>query len=283
MRPCRIAKLLAGTFVAGLAVGGDATLTLAGLRVTPKPWDKQANFVTLEYYARQAAAQGAQLVITPEGFLEGYLWNEYADKELPRQRYFEVGEAINGPILTRSRTLARELKIYLAIGFAERRDERMYNSVVIFSPGGDIVTRYSKTHTANDEPYNTKGTEFPVFDTSFGRWATLICMDRQLPETSRILAIKGAQIILVPAWGMYGEMNDIMMRTRAYENGVFVAFVHPKRCLIIDPGGKIIAQDHGTGDEIVMARIQLNDHQNTESPIKYRRPEIYQELLKSTK
>jgi len=274
-------KLVAGLFVAGLALAGDVTFTLAGLRVTPKPWDKQANFVTLERYTRQAATDGAQLVITPEGFLEGYLWNQYTAKSLPRERYFEAGETIDGPIMSRIRALAKELKIHLAVGFAERRDEKMYNSVVIFSPDGEIVTRYSKTHTANDEPYNTKGKQFSVVDTKLGRWGTLICMDRQLPETSRILAIKGAQIILVPAWGMYGEMNDVMMRVRAYENGVFVAFVHPKRCLIIDPGGKIIAQDHGTDDEIVMAKIHLSDHQYMESPIQYRRPELYQELLES--
>ena len=281
MRLPRVVKLLAGIFLAGIAVAGDITLTLAGLRVTPKAWDKQANFVTLEKYARQAAAEGAQLVITPEGFLEGYLWNDDGDRNFPRDRYLAVGETIDGPIMCRIRSLAQELKIYLAVGFAERRGEQMYNSVVIFSPSGDTVTRYSKTHTANDEPYNTKGAEFPVVETSFGRWGTLICMDRQLPETSRILAIKGAQIILVPAWGMHGELNDSMMRIRAYENGVFLAFVHPKRCLIIDPHGKVVAQDHGTVDEIVMANIHLSDHQNTDSPIRYRRPEIYQELLKS--
>jgi len=281
MKLQQIAKLVAAMFVVSLAQAGDATLTLAGLRVTPKPWDKQANFVTLERYSRQAAAEGAQLVITPEGFLEGYLWNQYSAKDLPRERYFEAGETIDGPIMSQIRSLARELKIYLMVGFAESRDAKMYNSAVIFSPDGDIVTRYSKTHTANDEPYNTKGTEFPIPNTSLGRWGTLICMDRQLPETSRILAVKGAQIILVPAWGMYGELNDIMMRVRAYENGVFLAFVHPKRCLIIDPDGKIIAQDHGTGDEIVMAHIHLTDHQSGESPIKFRRPELYQELLKT--
>jgi predicted amidohydrolase len=274
-------KLLAGILMADLALAGDATFTLAGLRVTPKPWDKQANFLTLERYARQAAAEGAQLVITPEGFLEGYLWNDHSAKDLPRERYFEVGEAIDGPIMIQVRSLARKLKIYLAVGFAERRDAKMYNSAVIVSPEGELVTRYSKTHTANDEPYNTKGTEFPIANTSLGRWGTLICMDRQLPETSRILAIKGAQVILVPAWGMYGEMNDIMMRVRAYENGVFLAFVHPKRCLIIDPGGKIIAQDHGSGDEMVTAQIHLSNHQSAESPIGFRRPEIYQELLKT--
>jgi hypothetical protein len=73
MRLPGLMKLLAGILVADLALAGDATLTLPGLRVTPKPWDKQANFLTLERYARQAAAEGAQLVITPEGFLEGYL------------------------------------------------------------------------------------------------------------------------------------------------------------------------------------------------------------------
>jgi predicted amidohydrolase len=43
----------------------------------------------------------------------------------------------------------------------------------------------------------------------------MICLDRQLPETARILAIKGAQVILAPSYGMYGEINDVMMRTRA--------------------------------------------------------------------
>lgn len=278
--PRVFATLLAGVFLINHALAGDATFTVAGLRVTPKPWDKQANFATLARYTRQAAADGARLVITPEGFLEGYLWNQYGNN-LPRERYVETGEAIDGPIMNRVRSLARELKIYLAVGFAERRGDKMYNSAVIFSPDGQIKERYSKTHTANDEPYNTKGVEFPVVDTLLGRWGTLICMDRQLPETSRILAVKGAQLILVPAWGMYDELNDIMMRVRAYENGVFLAFVHPKRCLIIDPRGKIVAQDHGAGDEIVAARIHLSDRQNAESPIQFRRPEIYQELLKS--
>jgi predicted amidohydrolase len=152
--------------------------------------------------------------------------------------------------------------------------------VVIVAPDGAIASRYSKAHTADDEPFNTKGTEFPVIDTPLGRWGTLICMDRQLPETSRILAIKGAQLILVPAWGMSGEMNDVMMRTRAFENGVHIAFVHPKRCLIIAPTGEIIAQDLGAGDEIVTAQITLRAS-GTGSPIRHRRPEIYGELLRN--
>lgn len=158
----------------------------------------------------------------------------------------------------------------------------MYNSLAIFTPAGDLALRYSKTHTANDEPFNTQGDELPVIPTPLGRWGALICMDRQLPETSRILALKGAQVILVPAWGMYGETNDIMMRTRAYENGVWVVFVHPKRCLVIDPAGKIIAQDSGDEDQLVLATIRL-DERVGRGPIRYRRPELYREILTSPK
>jgi predicted amidohydrolase len=177
------------------------------------------------------------------------------------------------------RDLARELKIYLAIGFPELRGSQVYNSVVIFGPDGAVVSRYSKTHCGG-EPHNTEGTEFPVVTTPLGRWGTLICLDRQLPETSRILAIKGAQMILVPSYGMYGEINDVMMRTRAFENGVYVVFVHPKRALIIDPKGKVIASDNGEGDQIVMGRITLDERVGT-GPIRSRRPGIYGELVKT--
>lgn len=256
----------------------EASFTLAGLRVTPTPWDKQGNVDKLEHFATRAAGDGADVVVTPEGFLEGYVWNDENPQSFSRETYFDAGEDVDGPLIGRVRALARSLKIHLVVGFAERRDEHMYNSVVVLSPEGAVVSRYAKTHTANDEPFNTKGTDFPVVETPLGRWGTLVCMDRQLPETSRILAIKGAQIILVPAWGMHDEMNDVMMRTRAFENGVHVAFVHPRRCLIVDPDGRIIAQGSGDGDEIVTARITLRAS-GLRSPIKYRRPEIYGELL----
>ena len=88
----------------------------------------------------------------------------------------------------------------------------------------------------------------------------LICFDRQLPETARILAIKGAQVILVPAFGLgIEEINeDILMRARAYENSVYVAHVHPKNTFIVDPDGTIVAQKRGETEEIVMAKITLD-------------------------
>jgi predicted amidohydrolase len=271
-------KLLAGMLLAASALPGEVSFNVAGLRMMPHRWDKQANFTKMERFAREAAAKGANLVITPEGFLEGYVGNDHANKDLTREKYFAVGEAIDGPLLSRARDLAKELKIYLLLGFAERRGDKMYNSLAIFSPEGRLAHRYSKAHNADDEPYNTTGIEFPVADTPLGRWGTLICYDRQLPETSRILSIKGAQLIIVPAWGAHGDMNDAMMRTRAFENGVYVAFVHPQRALIIDPRGNIVAQDAGGDDQVVMARVTL-DQRIGKSAIRSRKPELYREIL----
>ena len=255
------------------------SFVIAALAVTPTPWDKEGNFEKLELFATRAADQGAALVVTPEGFLEGYLWNDHLPRGFSPQEYLAVGETVDGPLLTRVRDLARRLRVHLLVGFAERQGDRMFNSAVIVSPTGGLILRYAKTHTAgDDEPYNTKGTDFPVVDTPFGRWGTLICMDRQFPEAFRILALRGAQLVVVPAWGGYGEMNDVMMRTRAYENGVHVAFVHPRRCLLIGPDGDLIAQQDCTGDEIVAARIDLSPPA-AHGPIRRRRPELYGDLV----
>ena len=275
----RRSLLLAAPGLALRSADPEISLIVAGISVTPERWNKEANYARLDRYARQAAALGAQLIIAPEGFLEGYVANDKQNPDITRERYFAVGEKIDGPLMRRVGDLARELKVHLSIGFAESRDGRMYNSSALFSPEGTVALRYSKSHTARDEPFNAKGVEFPVAQTALGRIGTLICYDRQLPETARILAIKGAQLILVPAWGAYGEMNDVMMRTRAYENGVWVAFVHPKRVLIIDPRGKIVAQNTGAGDQVVTAKITIDTRVGS-GPIRDRTPAIYGDLLK---
>jgi predicted amidohydrolase len=261
-----------------LVRAGEVSFVFAGLSITPEPWNKTANLAKLERFARKAASQGANVVATPEGFLEGYVGNIKRSPGLTAQKYAAAAEELDGPLLKRVADLARELHIFLLLGFAERRDGKIYNSAVTFSPEGAVVLHYSKAHTADDEPFNTKGNAFPVANTHYGRWGTLICFDRQLPETARILALHGAQFILVPSWGGYGEMNDIMMRVRAYENGVWLAFVHPKRCLIINPKGTVVAQNHGEEDQVVLGQIHL-ESDNRQFLLERRRPELYGDIL----
>ncbi|HEU0139057.1 MAG TPA: carbon-nitrogen hydrolase family protein [Bryobacteraceae bacterium] len=150
-----VTKVAFGLMLAAVAFADDGSFVFAGLSLTPEPWNKEANLAKLERYVRQAAAMGAQVVATPEGFLEGYVGNRGRSRDLTREKYFPVGEELNGAMMTRIRGLAQQLKIHLLVGFAERRQEKMYNSAVIFSPEGSVVLHYSKSHTADDEPFNT--------------------------------------------------------------------------------------------------------------------------------
>ena len=157
----------------------------------------------------------------------------------------------------------------------------MFNSVVIFSPDGTLgLALFQEPHrrrrAVQHEGHRVSRRRHPL-----GRWGTLICFDRQVPETTRILAVKGAQFVLVPSWGGYGEMNDIMMRVRAYENGVWLAFVHPKRCLIVDPRGNIVASNTGEDDQIVTARI--DPAASKKGLLERRRPELYRDILQTAK
>jgi predicted amidohydrolase len=248
------------------------------MRVEPTPWDKAHNFSLLERYAKKAADEGATLVITCEGFLDGYTSNPKYAPDVTRERYFEFGEPLDGPWLKRVGKLASQLKIYISIGFAERHEDKMHNSLAIFSPVGEVALHYSKTHCL-DEPFCTPGDEFPVAPTELGTLGALICFDRRFPEVPRILALKGAQTLIVPAYGRDGERNEALLRTRAWENSVWLVYVRQNQALVINPSGKIVARDKGQGDELVLARIDLAGEKGTGEIFERRSPELYRELL----
>jgi len=251
---------------------------VAGMRVLPKRGDKAHNFSLLEKYAHQAARQGVKLVVTCEGFLEGYTGNRKIAGEITRQEYLKTCEPVDGPWMKKIAQLADELNIYLSVGFAESREQNVYNSVVVYSPTGEIVLHYSKWHTKG-EPFNTPGSRLPVVTTEVGTLGTLICYDRQFPEVPRILALKGADILLIPAYGRDGDRNEALLRTRAWENSVWVVYVKQNQALIINPSGKIIARDHGDKDQLVLARIELDENVGTGDILERRSAGLYREII----
>lgn len=153
--------------------GEVKSFNLAGLKLLPTPWDRAANFSKLEHYARKAAAAGADFIVTPEGYLEGYVGNDKMAPSLTLDRYREIAEPVDGQWMRKIEGLARELRVYLLVGFAERRGDKVCNSAMIVSPAGQQMGKYTKAHTAGDEPYNQKGSEFPVFSTCLWRIANL--------------------------------------------------------------------------------------------------------------
>lgn len=255
-------------------------MTIASLKIIPEPGNKAGNFAKFERYARQAAGDGAKIIVTSECFLDGYLGHKKMHPEMTLEKLAAMAEPIDGPYVQKAAALARELSVHLLFGFSERRGPRVYNTAALIAPTGKLLGTYSKSHTG-DELYEP-GSEFPVFATPVGRIGMLICFDRQLPETSRTLALKGAEIILIPAHSPnVGVINeDLMMRVRAYENNVFVVLANPYNTVIVDSSGEIIAHNAVREAEgIVAVKIDLAQRDSDRGAFQNRRPELYRELV----
>ena len=263
------------------------SLTIASISFIPKKWDKAANANKIEKMVRQAAAQGAKLVATPEGALEGYVVNEViyeknaAKKEKLEKQFIELAEPVDGKYISRFYNLADELDIYLIIGYLEKYGSNIYNCAVIIDPDGARKGFYHKTHLwqgyDSNPPRYTTGDSFPVLKVGDINVGMMICADRRFPEVARSLMINGADLIVCPAYGSYGELNTALMRTRAFENQTFVIFSHPNHSLIINNDGDVISEC-GT-DSLILGKIPWQAVEKTRPTVLFRRPELYQKLM----
>ncbi len=163
----------------------------------------------------------------------------------------KTAQAIPGPATRMLSEKAREYKTYVVTTLHEKEGELFYNTAVLINRKGEIVGKYRKVHLATAEGENgiTPGSEYPVFDTDFGRIGILTCWDNWFVEPARILRLKGAEMLLFPCAGdgVPGHY-DVIWRARAMDNGVyFVASTTvgdaPSR--IIAPTGDVLAEANG--------------------------------------
>jgi predicted amidohydrolase len=192
------------------------------------------------------APRGMDLVCLPEGVsVIG------TGKDCP-----DVGEPVPGPTTIALGKVARELKCYLVVGLYERVGQVVYNTAVLLDRTGDIAGTYRKTHLpqAEFDQGLSPGSEFPVFDTDFGRVGLMICWDLQFPEVARKLAVAGAEVIALPIWGG----TEVLARARAIENHVFlVSSSYDMKSYVVDPTGEVLAE--ATAERPVVATtVDLN-------------------------
>ena len=279
-----LGPLLLATFAAGQPPKTE--FTVAALKVMPVAGDSAANYARFEQLARQAAAGGADLIVTPECYLDGYMGSAKFRPGMTRETVLQSHtETITGPTLRKVSALARELKVHVLFGFSERRGDGLFNTVALFGPEGALIGRYSKSHPLPGEFYDPGG-ELPVFDTALGRMGVLICFDRQPPENARILALKGAQFIVVPAYGRVREPmdEDVMMQSRAHENGVCILYVSQHNAFVADPDGVITDQARSdTRDMLMFGRVVLDERIHDRSSYRVRHPELYRPLLEPSR
>lgn len=176
---------------------------------------------------------------------------------------------INDSFCTLMREKAREYNTYIVANFIEKDGADCYNTSVLIDRKGNIAGKYRKTHITHGEwsAGIVPGDKLPVFETDFGKVGLLICWDAYFPETARILASKGAELIVISTIG------DASIRhvSRALENGVYVAVagahwrnlnncgIEPSK--IISPCGEILSQTKESG-KAAIAEIDLNDKGN---------------------
>ena len=172
---------------------------------------------------KEAKEKGADVALFPEMWSDGYYIPQDTD-ELNKLAISKDSDFVNA-----FRELAKELGMAIGITFLEKGSDKPLNSVVFFNMHGEEILHYSKVHICafDDEVVLKGGDDFYVADLDFGRgsvkFGSMICFDREFPESARILMLKGAEVILAPnACPM--EINRLSaLRTRAYENMVAVA------------------------------------------------------------
>lgn len=159
----------------------------------------------------------------------------------------EVAQPIPGPATEVLAGKARQYKSYIIVGLLESDGGRTYNTAVLIDREGRLAGKYRKTHLplAEVEDGITPGSDYPVFDTDFGRIGILICWDFVFPETARILRLKGAEILFLPIAGDPAPRHwDTITRARAIDNGMFLvaSISQAVGSRIVDPDGEVLAE-----------------------------------------
>jgi predicted amidohydrolase len=170
--------------------------------------------------------------------------------------YAEVAEPVPGPTTARLGEVARRHSSYLAAGIYERDGAVIYNTAVLLDRAGRLVGKYRKVYLPREEVEGglTPGNEYPVFRTDFATVGMMICYDVFYADPARALALKGAELILMPIWGG----DETLAKARAIENKVFLVasgYDHPT--YIMDPDGERLSQARHRG-EAAIATIDLN-------------------------
>ncbi len=157
----------------------------------------------------------ADLLVLPELFATGY---QFISKEEVRKLAEEIP---NGKTCQAMLELAKRKNVHIVFGLAEREKENLYNAAAVVGPAG-LVGRYRKTHLFFDEKtfFDPGDTGFQVFDLGFATVGVMICFDWWFPESARVLALLGADIICHPANLVLPDCQEAM-KTRSLENGVF--------------------------------------------------------------
>jgi predicted amidohydrolase len=242
------------------------------VQVGTEPYEVETNRALTVNGAREAFQKGADFVVLPEMAVQGYT----ADA----RRLAPVAEPLDGPTVAAWTDLARDHNGYICGGFCEREGEALHNTAVLVGPEG-LLLHYRKLHRFADEKVSFQPGDkgLPVARTRFGTVGICVCYDLRFVEVVRILALKGADLILVPtAWlrgfdseqwddkGMCPQARDALLQSNL--NQVFIACASQAgqrgdleflgSSIVANPLGKLACGPlPGSVDEVSVVEVDL--------------------------
>ena len=276
-------------------------LTIACIQMEPHVGDIEGNIARSVAQIERAAGEGAGLVVLPELTNSGYVFADRAEA-------FALAEEIpGGPAMRAWSECAARHGIHICAGIAERDGPRLFNSAVLIGPEGHIGT-FRKIHLWNEENlwFEPGDLGFPVFHTPIGRIAMAICYDIWFPESFRLAALQGADIVCVPTnWvpipgQAEGEkaMATVLAMAAAHSNSICIACANRigtergqpfegQSLIVSHTGWPVAGPASQDGDELVTAEIEPGAARRARNwnafnqVLRDRRTDVYGEMLGS--
>lgn len=275
--------------------------TVAGVQMDCRLGDVATNRATIQKNLRDAAEQGAQLVVFPECALTGYCFTS-------RTQLAPFAEPLPGPSTELLAADCRKLNVYAVVGMIEHdpATNRLFNACALIGPNG-FIAGYRKAHIpciGADRFVSPGDRPFATHDLGGLRVGMAICFDASFPETARLLTLADADLIVLPTnWATQArKMADLICRVRALENHVFQLSVnrvgdeggfHFIGCSsLCDCAGDFVVRAEHDQPAIIVATIDPTVARQKRvvhcageyeiDRINWRRPDLYEPLVRPT-
>ena len=264
------------------------------------------NVSNAEKLVRQAASEGAQIILIQELFESQYFCMDQKEELFELSKPFD-----NHPTINRFSELAKELKVVLPVSFFEKANRAHYNSVAIVDADGNVLGKYRKSHIPDGPGYQEKfyfnpgDTGFKVWNTKYAKIGVGICWDQWFPEAARSMVLNGAELLLYPT-AIGGEPEDdgfdssdmwqramighsasnqipvIASNRIGTEKGIDIENYFYGRSFVTNHVGDKIAEGSRDKEEVLIGKINLSEAEtlrNVWGVFRDRRPELYKGLL----